>query len=289
MDIPDSWEALVPKSNPGLLMVIGGPDLGKTFFSRYLYRRVSENCSRAAFLDGDPGQGVLGPPGTMTMTFNPSLDDDLVPDSQSSRFFVGAVSPVGHMLQVLTGAGRLTQLARAGGAGAIVYDTCGLIAPEKGGHNLKRSKIDLLTPGAVFVLQRERELEALISPYRRSRRLRVIDVRISPEIRRRETLERQSHRSEWYRRYFTGASSLIVNCRKYAVIPSRFFTVHQLVSLEKADGLTLGLGLVEEIDPSAGQVMLLTPRPDLKGVDALRLGSILVDPGTFADTRILRN
>ncbi|NIO10390.1 MAG: hypothetical protein GTO40_21240, partial [Deltaproteobacteria bacterium] len=67
---------------------------------------------RVGYLDGDPGQSTLGPPGTMTLAVAENGDDTFPPRGRIWRGFVGSVSPVGHMLPVLTCAARLLGAAR---------------------------------------------------------------------------------------------------------------------------------------------------------------------------------
>jgi hypothetical protein len=67
MDIPAAWRKIDLGSLEGTLMVLGEPDVGKSTFSQYLYRRLCTALPQVAYLDGDPGQSVLGPPCTMTL------------------------------------------------------------------------------------------------------------------------------------------------------------------------------------------------------------------------------
>jgi polynucleotide 5'-kinase involved in rRNA processing len=55
------------------------------------------------------------------------------------------------------------------------------------------------------------------------------------------------------------------------------------VALEDVDGFSIGLGIVTQIDRIYRQVMLHTPVASIKGVDAIRLGNVAVDPETFED------
>jgi len=66
IDIPREWTQIDFNKLSGTLMVIGGTDVGKSTFARYLYSHLAGRGSKVAFIDGDPGQSNLGPPGTMT-------------------------------------------------------------------------------------------------------------------------------------------------------------------------------------------------------------------------------
>lgn len=281
LDIPPSWEQIDYPGLRGTLLVVGAPDVGKTTFAQFLYRRLHAVLgSSIAYLDGDPGQSSLGPPTTMTLAFN------LTGHASLWRYFVGALSPRGHMLPTLVGAARLIRLAGEEGARAVVYDTSGLIAPDQGGLALKSAKIDLLQPPVVFAIQREEELEPLLVPLRRSGRSRVVSLRPSPAVRRRDTPERRSHRTNQFADYFAGAHTLLVDWRKLAVFPFPRFSLHRLVALENRDGFTLALGIVVNIERNQRQVKLKTPLPSLDRVNAIRLGDVLIDPHTYQDVKL---
>ena len=282
MEIPGAWEQIDLAGLRGVLIVIGAPDVGKSTFAQYLYRRLCAESRRTAFLDGDPGQSALGPPATMTLAMGRSGEDAWPPSGKTWRRFVGAVSPVRHMLPVLVGAARLVHPAQEAGAEIVVYDTTGLVNPVQGGPALKLAKVDLLRPAVVFGIQRDRELEPVLAPLRHSR-VRVVELRPSPAVQPRDLLTRQAHRASQFARAFSAARPVRVDWKKLAVSPSPRFVFNQLVALQDSEGFTLGLGIVLSSDPALGQVRLLTALDSLTHVQALRLGDVLVDPKTFRD------
>jgi polynucleotide 5'-hydroxyl-kinase GRC3/NOL9 len=294
--VPPAWERITIDLLGGVTLVIGAPDTGKTTFARYLCRRLGERHERVAFVDGDMGQAALGPPTTMTlvMAFASMLATDRQALSEPGdpthsppitfRVFVGAVSPRRHMLPTVVGAGRLVAKARSEGATAIVFDTTGLVDPVCGGGALKRSLIDLVRPAAVVGIQRENELEHLLLPLRRSGRTRVIDLPAPRAARRRYTPERRAYRTAQFRRYFSEARRLEVAWDRLAVFPAPAFAQHQLVALEDREGFTLALGIVLGTEPARRTITLHTPLPSLMGVNALSLGDLALDPGTFDET-----
>ena len=281
MDIPPAWQQ-IDLALRGVLMVIGAPDTGKSTFAQYLYRRLCAESSRVAFLDGDPGQSTLGPPTTMALAMSASGQDPFPPQGKTWQRFVGAVSPARHMLPVLVNAARLAQAAQDANADTIVYDTSGLVNPAQGGHHLKLAQVDLLRPTVVFAIQREQELGPILAPLRNSR-VRVIELRPSPAAQARDIPTRQAHRASQFAHYFANARQVTASWNRLAVSPAPRFVFNQLVALEDAEGFTLGLGIVTLSDAAARQVRLLTPLASLGGVQALRLGDVMVDPKTFRD------
>jgi polynucleotide 5'-kinase involved in rRNA processing len=191
------------------------------------------------------------------------------------------------MLPLLVGAWHLVRAAQQVGAQTVVYDTSGLVDPGQGGLALKLAKIDLLRPTAVFAIQRGRELESLLVPLRRSRRVRVVDLCQAPTARRRDVLTRRAHRAAQFARYFApggeAAGELTVDWGRLAVFAAPRFGLNGLLALENAQGFALGLGIVRQHDARARQVRLYTPLASLEGVEALHLGDVAVDPLTFED------
>ena len=282
-EIPSSWEELVLSELNGTLMVVGSSDVGKSTFSRYLFKRLCTVYSRVAYLDGDPGQSTLGPPTTMTLAMAENGDNSFPPRGRRWQAFVGSVSPVGNMLAMLTCAARLMEAARKAKAQVVIYDTTGLVEAARGGIHLKLAKIDLLRPQVLFALQRNQELQTLLLPLRRKSRMLVLEFSPSSSAQRRDTSVRKAHRAAQFAQYFTNSSQLRVNWPQFAVLPAPRFNLHRLVALEDADGFTIGLGIVAKIDRIYRQVVLHTPVNTLNEVDVIRVGDLLVDPLTFED------
>jgi polynucleotide 5'-kinase involved in rRNA processing len=169
---------------------------------------------------------------------------------------------------------------------AVVYDTSGLISQEAGGANLKLAKIDLLQPTILFAIQRHQELKSLLVPLRRSRRVQIVDLPSSPVAQRRDVSMRQSRRAANFARYFAGSRPLKIPWTAFAVLPTPRFSRHCLLALEDADGFSIGLGIVEEIDHQSRELTLYTPVDSLREVVVLRLGNVAVDPETFRDRQL---
>ena len=292
MDIPHSWTQLAVERLRGTILVIGAPDVGKTTLAQYLYQRLCAAARRVAYLDGDPGQSMLGPPTTMTVAVAHGGQDVFSLQERRWQSFVGAVSPRGHMLPLLVSACRLVGAAQDAGAEAIVYDTTGLVDRAQGGLALKLAKVDLLRPTAVVAIQHEQELESLLVPLRRSGRVRVIDLGPVPGVRRRDVQTRQAHRMRQFAAYFAAPEGvqeqhlLNVDWSRLAVLPDCGFLPGRLVAMEDVHGFVLGLGIVTQNGVQTKRVTLYTPLQSMDGVDVLRLGDVTVDPQTFRDRRL---
>jgi polynucleotide 5'-hydroxyl-kinase GRC3/NOL9 len=277
MDVPKRWMQLRLDALHGLVMIIGAPDVGKTTLARYLYEQLAVIHPLMAYIDGDPGQSTLGLPGTITLALNKRGDTSFPPTGARWQYFIGDVSPRAHMLPMLVGARRLTDGALQAGAQVVLYDTCGFIDPSQGGHALKQALIDLLQPGIVFALQRDRELETLLLPLRLSRRVRVVDLPASPLVVPRDLATRKTRRQMLLAHYFAPASPLEIHWGQLAVFPSPQFRGGRLVALEDAQGFVLGLGIVIRQDWARQSVTLHTPLRSTAEVNAVRLGDLLLD------------
>jgi len=201
---------------------------------------------------------------------------------------VGDTTPRRHMLPMLVGAFRLRQAASQGEEPPVVYDTCGLIDPVQGGVSLKLAKIDLLQPRLLIALQRDEELEPLLAPLRSSQRVQLVELPVAAQARPKDQLARQAYRRGQFARYFAEAQELSLSWNRLAVFPRPFFHRHQLVALEDVQGFTLGLGIVLAFQPEERRLRIWTPVPSLAGVDALRLGDLLLDPVTLEERRMKR-
>ncbi|HIE37464.1 MAG TPA: hypothetical protein EYP77_00045 [Anaerolineae bacterium] len=70
---------------------------------------------------------------------------------------------------------------------------------------------------------------------------------------------------------------------RLAVIPAPAFSRGRLIALEDVCGFALALGVVLEADAMRRTALLHTPARSLKGVDALRLGDLWLDPETCCE------
>ncbi|HSR35520.1 MAG TPA: Clp1/GlmU family protein [Anaerolineae bacterium] len=277
--VPPQWKRLGEEDLRGTVMVVGASDTGKSTLARFLYEESCRRGLRSAYLDADMGQSTLGVPTTLNLALAGEAGDACFPpQGPRAAYFVGAVTPRGHMLPTVIGAHRLQQRALSLGADAIVVDTTGLVDQVQGGKALKQWKIELLAPGVVVALQRRRELESILWPLRRDGRVRCVELPVSPYVVARSRETRIARRRERLAHYFENAQPRLVNMRQTAIYDLEHLAIGGLVAFQDADGFLVGLGVVEEVDRLAGTVIARTPLPDLEGVASVRFGAARLDP-----------
>jgi polynucleotide 5'-hydroxyl-kinase GRC3/NOL9 len=286
IDTPSEWAKLPFDEMKGLTIVVGAANVGKSTLAKYLFWQLNKHFKCVGFLDGDPGQSSLGPPTTFTLAVSDELDSKFPPEGKSKRMFIGSVSPRGHMLRVVIAAARLSQAALNSKVKALIYDTSGFVDSFLGGHALKQAKIDLLRPSYLVAIQKEDELERLLTPIRKSKRVRVFVMKPSPAVLVRNLSVRQAYRTERFKDFFNHAQSLEMGWGRFPIFPYPKFALNRLLAFEDVDGFVLSLGIIEKIDRVSKTLTIFTPLESLVKVNALHLGNVLVEPGSFHDSRM---
>jgi|GEM_PF-1546856 len=165
----------------GVVIVIGGPQTGKTTFARSLYSAMATAGNSAALADCDPSHSDLCPP-TCIGLFMPGVPDQPLwaPHSTAlagtgSRFsppfssapshftFVGASTVLGYIPEFLGAVGRLVALC--GDHRPLILDMPGAIHGTAA-RRLYHALFDLVTPEHVVALQHNSELAAILAPLR---------------------------------------------------------------------------------------------------------------------------
>lgn len=273
--VPEEWRGLDVGALGGTVMLVGATDTGKSTLARWLLEQARSRGRTTAWLDGDLGQSSLGIPGTLNLITGTGDFPEAV---KRAAFFVGSSSPRGHMLQVLTGMCRLRDFARSKGADPVFIDTSGLIAQEFGGGALKEWEAELLMPTSVIALERGRELEHLLAPWRLDPRLRLHLLPIASGVRRRSPQERSERRRSRLGRFFDGAGTFRIDKGQKPVYGLKDAEPGCLAGLIDREGLLLGAGVVRRILPDG--LELVSPFRFLEQVAVVRVGRLRIDPLT---------
>lgn len=285
MDCPEAWkkviEAVAHKGK--VVMMIGASDTGKTTFSRLILREVLSKGIKAAFIDADVGQSVIGPPTTLGLALMSRPEDLEVPEP-SSLYFLGATSPAQWLLPAVVGLAKLYRKALSLGVDFVLVDTTGLVAGDIG-FQLKYHEVEVISPTDLIALQREMELEHILKALRARGRPLIWKVMPSPKVQRRDQVQRQLYRAEKFRDYFKGASLAELDLNQVPFIDPMSphaeevvqRAIGRLVGLIDEDGFALGIGVIAEVRGT--KVRILTPVKGLEGVKALFLGRVVIEGG----------
>jgi polynucleotide 5'-kinase involved in rRNA processing len=194
----------------GLVLFLGGTDVGKSTLIRALHERMG-----GEIVDGDVGQSWIGPPGVVSLG---------TPDHPRAGYFVGDVSPRGNLLQVTVGIALMAKRAER----PCLIDTDGYIAGGAA-RAYKTELINLIKPDVLVLLQRDHELDYYKLFARKG--VTVLDLAVSHQgLKTRE--ERIATRERAFRSYFQQSA---VQLRRWSL---------QEISIER--GL---LGCGEPISP----------------------------------------
>ncbi len=267
LTIPQEWDALAAEPVSGPMLLIGGPDSGKTTLAFYLYRRWLEKGVRVALLDCDIGQSSIGLPTTMTLRV-PSGDKHC-----DYAYFIGSVTPRRFMLPMVVGVHRLYQKGLALGAETIIVDTTGLVDPAQGGVALKEAKIELLMPCHVVALVRGAELNPILHSWANHPTVQIGRLAVSPHAPPRSRSERVRWRQQRWADYFERATPITFPFTSFAMINWVLPTAQKMCAFLDAEGLCMGLGRIVYLDRKAQAMTVETPLHSLEGVSALRFGA----------------
>ncbi len=207
LEILPEWEraAEAVLARPGIVVVLGGSDSGKTTLGRILAERWRIAGRTVGLVDGDIGQSSIGPPTTVGLAIcSPGTPPSPTPSPQS-LYFVGSTSPPGHFLPHILGTQALVHAAIAQGAEIVLVDTTGLIVGAVAA-SLKWHKLQALRPQHVLAIQRDRELEPVLRLVEGRTELGIHRLPVSSRVARRSHAARRAFREERFREYFASAS-----------------------------------------------------------------------------------
>jgi polynucleotide 5'-hydroxyl-kinase GRC3/NOL9 len=274
------------------VLFVGGIDAGKSTLARAVAAFALRLGRSVAYLDIDLGQKTVGPPGAVALKRLVSADDLTLERLAvaDAIAFVGATSPQGHLLPLVTGMARLHARALEEGADLVVVDTSGTVSGIYG-QLVKYHEVELLRPDLVVGLQRGEELDPLLGVIERFFSPAVVSLGVHPSVVSTSVEQRAEHRQQAMARYFGGTLS------RFRIRPTVFmptlppmFDLRQLdrllVGLSDGAGGYTGMGYLEHL-PAEDALRLISPVADPP--KALRLGSVRLEETYRAKRVDLRN
>jgi len=288
IDIPEAWSRVFEEiaAFPGCVFMLGGPDTGKSTLAHFLCSQSVQKGFKTAYIDGDLGQSIIGPPTTVGMVHlhEPPLPMEAV--GWNYLYFIGATSPANHLLATAAGVGRLAHQALEEGAQMVVVDTSGLVAGEMG-FELKFYKIELLNPRHICAIQRGAEVEHILKGVRGRRGIRTHMLSPPQGVRIRTPEVRRAYRQGRFEAYFSGSSLRTISLDTVKLCYPELPLLSKEGIAGRAQGTVLGLndegyftrglGIWEGFDRQRNEVSIVTPVEDCGAVRYLHLGHITLN------------
>jgi polynucleotide 5'-hydroxyl-kinase GRC3/NOL9 len=282
INIEENWHLLLKRikqeTSLKIIYVIGSNDSGKTTFCRFLAENLAQNFS-TVYIDGDPGQSLMGPPTTI------GLEQFAQPGDEKPKqhlYFVGSTTPRGHLLQTLVGIKKLTEKAIILGAQRIVVDSCGFVLDQVA-REFQFRVIDLIRPHYLIVLHRPDENFRWVSNFKRHPGINLYRLPISPSVIPRTPTERRDYREQKFKTYFESAEPQQLILRGIGFHgripdlrnPEKYR--HILVALCDAENYVISLGIVQEINLASKNIQIYAPQFDQTKVVFINFGSIYLN------------
>jgi polynucleotide 5'-hydroxyl-kinase GRC3/NOL9 len=271
--IVPAWKKILEICPRGLIFVIGGLDRGKSTCVKWLINQHIMENRRTAWVDCDVGQSTLGLPGTLNLVFMDFRNGAYL--KLEAVYFVGAVSPRGHMIPMIVGTGRLVERAKSLGAEAIVVDTTGMVSESSGGGALKQWKIEMLQPDLIVGIEKNFELFHILDPLENAGWPSMLRIPPSSAVMPRGPKVREARRNRRYHYYFQNATKLQIN-PAFPVFNPENACENTVLSLQDADGFSVALGILLKRELSGMEI--ITPLSDISKIYSLRFGKLKVDP-----------
>ena len=289
---PQDWfDILDPlEKNKGIVILLGATDTGKSTLAKFLISHLSRKGLRVALVDADIGQSFLGPPTTIGFSIFKSHPDWEVILSTPEIFFVGSTTPEGHFPIHLKGVKKMVDKASTCGAEVILVDTTGFVLGEAG-KELKRRKIDLLSPRFILALQRSDEIEHILELYKENLHYKILRLPLSGQVRTRSMEERRTNRTNKFRDYFKYSMTHELPIEEVQiegeVIDSSGFPIPLdwslringlLIGLKDGDDETLALGVIRNHFEEKKVIRVFTPLREIQRVKTIQLSSLKIIP-----------
>jgi len=292
MTAPDEWYALldVLGKEKGIAILLGAADTGKSTLAKFLIHQLCQRGLVVALVDADIGQSFLGPPTTIGFSIFKSHPDWELILTPPELFFVGSMTPEGRFSIHLKGVKRMVDKAASHEVDLILVDTTGFVLGEAG-KELKRRKIDLISPRSILALQKSDEIEPILDLYKENPLYKIYRLPLSEQVRPSSMEERQTYRTNKFREYFKHSSIQELAIEEIQIggevldpngesIPLDWALKINglLMALKDRDDETLALGVIRNYLAEKKVLRVLTPLTDILEVKTIQLSSLKVIP-----------
>ncbi len=178
------------------VLALGPTDSGKSTWVKEAAQALVLAGKSVAVVDCDLGQSEIGPPGTIGLALaRPGAEFRSLRELPvAAGYFVGAVSPARHGLDLCVGAAQMVRAAKKQKPDFVLVDTDGFVAGSAA-RQMKRRLCELLLPQVVVALTRGSEIDPLLALFARMDAPEVWRVPVSPAAQRKSTAARATRRT----------------------------------------------------------------------------------------------
>ena len=204
--IPSSWLAAAAEmqelhSTPGVALVLGATDSGKTSFCTFLINKLVGQKKKVAVLDADLGQSDVGPPCSVAYTLVTKPITDLFNLRAKNAAFIGTTSPSGVADKVIDAIAYLKKEVLEGKHDFIIVNSDGWIDGEEA-VKFKVQMVQCINPDIVFCIRKKDELTLLLDALDKFRKC-IVET---PPVVYERTMERRKNLRELgYAKYLRNA------------------------------------------------------------------------------------
>ena len=264
--LPPSWAAAIARIEEGLarrVVVIGETDVGKSSFVYAAMNAAAQVRAPLQLIDLDPGQKMIGPPGTATLankTWGKTGVERLV--------FIGSTSA--NELSRIVAAASL--LARASADGFIA-NTAGFVRGP--GARLQSATIGALQPDLIVAIGEEDRLRPILDAH--------LNIAISPLerpalARRKSAAERARLRQAAFAAALNGAEAVVLptDGLSFTPAPPVSFTgpARPVCALAGAAGNVMAIGVLQQVK---GETVVFAA-PGQSSIAMVQLGKMWARP-----------
>jgi polynucleotide 5'-hydroxyl-kinase GRC3/NOL9 len=259
-ELPEPWEdALAEAAGRERVVVVGATDIGKSTFIRLLLERARGGTR---LIDLDPGQKMLGPPGTATL-------GQLDPSHVERFIFLGSTSSI-NISGIAKAAASLRKAAKV-----WVANTSGFVVGP--GARLQAATIRNLSPDLIIEIAAGPEAPALAAAA--SGEAPLIRLTRSPAARRKSPAERSRIRQDALDAALSNAAPILVPMNELRFEPAHPAPfpdpARPVCSLADRSGRDIAYGILRDVDGHAVEVLT---QPPAARACSLRLGMMWAEP-----------
>jgi polynucleotide 5'-kinase involved in rRNA processing len=259
--LPLSWLAAIAQIEQGLarrVVVIGSTDVGKSSFIRAGIDAVTAVGLPLPLIDLDPGQKMVGPPGTAAL--RAGRVERLV--------FIGSTS-ASEVAMIVSAASSLAASAKDG----FIVNTAGFVRGL--GARLQSMTIAALQPDLIVALGGEEPLKPILDAHSD---VAIVRIERAPFARRKSPSERARIRQAAFSAAMEVSEEVVLLSDALSFTPGRpaaFLDVARPVcALATTDGTVASVGILQEV----GENTVVWAKPPLSAVTVVQLGKMSAEP-----------